>query len=84
MFTGSSPDRGWKWPNKINAKVVSRATLVELAFECCTWELKRKEPTVEEIVLEEQVAAAPNPTVETLGKVDNDELPPSFFLSDRS
>jgi hypothetical protein len=67
-FTGSSPDRGWKWPNKSKAKVVGGDTLVDLALECRTWQLKLKEPTVEEVVVQEQVAAAPNPTVETLGK----------------
>jgi hypothetical protein len=83
-FAGSSPDRGWKWPNKIKAKVVGGDTLVELAFECRTWPLKLKEPTVEEVLADEQVTAAPNPTVETLGNANNDEPPPSFFLQDRN
>jgi hypothetical protein len=56
---------------------------VELAFECRSWTLKLKEPTVDVVLLEEQVAAAPNPTVETLGKAVDDVLPPSFFLSDK-
>ena len=34
--------------------------------------------------MQEQVAAAPNPTVETLGKAKDDEPPPSFFLLDRN
>jgi hypothetical protein len=83
-FAGSLPDRGWKWPNKIKAKVVGGDTLVELAFECRTWRLELKELTVDEVLAQEQVAAAPNPTVETLGNANNDEPPPSFFLQDRN
>ena len=71
-LTGSSPDRGWKGPNKNKAKVVGGATLVELTFACCTWQLKLKELTGEEVAVHEQVVAAPNPTVETLGKTNND------------
>jgi hypothetical protein len=82
--TGSSPDRGWKSPNKSKAKAVDRATLVELAFECRTWQLKLKELTVEEVAVHEQVVAAPNPTMETLGNTNNSERPSSFFLQDRN
>ena len=39
-FTGSSPNRGWKWPNKNKAKAVGGDTLAKLAFECRTWQLK--------------------------------------------
>jgi hypothetical protein len=42
--------------------------LVQLAFQCCTGQLKLKEVTMEEVLLQEQVEAAPNPTVENLGK----------------
>jgi hypothetical protein len=81
-FTGSSPNRGWKWPNKNKPKVVGGDTLVQLAFECRTGQLKLKELTVEEVVLREQVTAAPNPTVETLGSANDHGPPPSFFLED--
>jgi hypothetical protein len=83
-FTGSSPDRGWKWPNKNKPKVIGGDTLVQLAYECRTGQLKLKETTVEEVVVQEQVAAAPDPTVETLGNADDDGPPPSFFLLDRN
>jgi hypothetical protein len=82
-FTGSSPDRGWKWPSRSKAKEVDRDALADLALERCTWQLKLKEPTVEEVAVQEQVAAALNPAVETLGKA-NDEPPLSFFLLDRN
>jgi hypothetical protein len=45
---------------------------VQLAFECRTGQLKLKEATVEEVVVQEQVAAAPNITVETLGNANDD------------
>jgi hypothetical protein len=45
--------------------------LVQLAFDGRPWQLKRKELTVEEVVAEEQeVAAAPNPSVEALGNAN--------------
>jgi hypothetical protein len=56
--------------------------LVQLAFECRTGQLKLKELTVEEVVVREQVTAAPNPTVETLGNANDHGPPPSFFLED--
>ena len=49
--------------------------MAKLAFECRAWQLK-----LEEVVVPEQVAAAPNPTVETLGAATDEEPPPSFFL----
>ena len=59
--------------------------LGEASFECCTWQLKLKEPTVEEVVVLGQAAAAPNPAAETLGKASNDdEPPPCFFLQDKN
>jgi hypothetical protein len=76
-FTGSSPNCGWKWPNKSKAKEVARDTLADLVFECCAWQRKLKEPTVEVIVVQEQAAAAPNLTVGMLGNT-NDEPPPCF------
>jgi hypothetical protein len=61
-------------------KVLGGDTLVMLAYECRTCQIKLKEQTVEEVVVQEQVVVAPNPTVETLGKANDDEPPPSFFL----
>jgi hypothetical protein len=59
--------------------------LVILAYECRTWQIKLKEPTVDDIDARDQVvAAAPNPTIETLGNAKDDEPPPSFFLRDRN
>jgi hypothetical protein len=77
------PNGGWKWPNKNKPKVVGGDTLVQLAFECRTGQLKLKELTVEEVVVREQVTAAPNPTVETLKNANDHGLPPSFFLEDK-
>jgi hypothetical protein len=46
--------------------------------------LKLKELTVEEVDVQEQVVAAPNPTVETLGTANNDMPSPSLFLPDKN
>jgi hypothetical protein len=83
-FTGLSPNRGSKWPNKNKPTVVGGDTLVQLAFECRTRQLKLKELTVEEVVVRAQVTAAPNPTVETLGNANDHGPPPSFFLEDKN
>jgi hypothetical protein len=57
--------------------------LVQLAFECRSGgQLKLKELTMKEVVVQEQVMAAPNPTLKTLGNANNDGPPPSFFLED--
>jgi hypothetical protein len=81
-FTGSSPDRGWKWPNKNKAKALGGNTLVMLTHECCAWQVTLKELTVDQVVVQDAVVIAPDPAVETLGTANNDEPPPSFFLQD--
>ena len=75
----------WKWPNKCKPKALGGDTLATLAHKCRTCDIKLKELNMDEIGGQEQLsAAAPNPTVETLGNANDDEPPPSFFLRDRN
>jgi hypothetical protein len=55
---------------------------VMLAHECRAWQVTLKELTVDQVVAQDAVVIAPNPTVETLGTANDDEPPPSFFLQD--
>jgi hypothetical protein len=81
-FTGLLPNQGCKWPNKNKPKVVGGDTLVQLTFECRTGQLKLEELIVDEVVVQEQVGAAPNPTVNILRIANVDGPPPPFLLED--